>query len=63
MVLEEGPTPQNTQSNVRAHWEREASLIDYEGTHSRVPVPEMPLLVFQLESSAAPMQHQFDLLL
>ena len=61
MALEGRPQHQNTQSNMRVHKEREASLTNSESLHLRVPVPEMPLLEHQPESTGVQM-HQFDLL-
>ena len=37
--------------------------MDDEGAHLRVPVLDTPSLVPQPEDHAAPLQHQFDILL
>ena len=37
--------------------------MDDEGAHLRVPIPDTPSPVPQLEEHAVPSQHQFDFLL
>ena len=61
MTLKEGPLLQNTQSNVRVHRKREASLANHEGLLPRLLVLETPPPEHQLENTGVQM-HQFDLL-